>query len=191
MSQVRQPVRAPYEISPEAAKRISWLRRRLLSWFPAIRPLLSLARGGQDAVRGRCGGNPAAEDDRGRGCADLRRVRRAFSLVGGSRAIAPGGASRTRSGHSDSGGRKAQAFQHLAQSIEVNGGVVPRTRKELERLPGIGPYTASAVLAIVYGGAEAAPRCQYGPPPGAVPRTHPKAPRQAPDADCTRSLFVW
>ena len=51
--------------------------------------------------------------------------------------------------------RKAQAFQHLAQSIEANGGVVPRTRRELERLPGIGPYTASAVLAIVYGQAEA------------------------------------
>ncbi len=36
----------------------------------------------------------------------------------------------------------------------MNGGVVPDTRKELERLPGIGPYTASAVLAIVYGRAE-------------------------------------
>ncbi len=36
----------------------------------------------------------------------------------------------------------------------MNGGVVPRTRTELERLPGIGPYTASAVLAIVYGRAE-------------------------------------
>jgi A/G-specific adenine glycosylase len=33
MSLVGQPVRAPYEISPEAVKRISWLRRRLLSWF--------------------------------------------------------------------------------------------------------------------------------------------------------------
>ena len=50
--------------------------------------------------------------------------------------------------------RKALAFQHLAQSIEEHGGVVPRTRAELERLPGIGPYTASAVLAIVYGRAE-------------------------------------
>ena len=50
--------------------------------------------------------------------------------------------------------QKAQAFQQLAQSIEANGGLVPRTRTELERLPGIGPYTASAVLAIVYGRAE-------------------------------------
>ena len=30
---VGQPVRVPYEISPESVKRISWLRRRLLSWF--------------------------------------------------------------------------------------------------------------------------------------------------------------
>jgi A/G-specific adenine glycosylase len=50
--------------------------------------------------------------------------------------------------------QKALAFQRLAQAIEADGGLVPRTRKELERLPGIGPYTASAVLAIVYGQAE-------------------------------------
>jgi HhH-GPD superfamily base excision DNA repair protein len=30
---VRQPVHAPYEISPKVAKRISWLPRRLLCWF--------------------------------------------------------------------------------------------------------------------------------------------------------------
>src|SRR5438874_13556871 len=52
----------------------------------------------------------------------------------------PWASSKTRLGYSDSG--------------EANGGVVPRTRRELERLPGIGPYTASAVLAIVYGQAE-------------------------------------
>ena len=50
--------------------------------------------------------------------------------------------------------QKALAFQQLARSIEVHGGVLPRTRQELERLPGIGPYTASAVLALVYGRAE-------------------------------------
>jgi adenine-specific DNA glycosylase len=33
MRLVRLPVHAPYEISPEVAKRISWLRRRLLRWF--------------------------------------------------------------------------------------------------------------------------------------------------------------
>ena len=52
----------------------------------------------------------------------------------------PWASSKTRLGYSDSG--------------EANGGVVPRTRRELERLPGIGPYTASAVLAVVYGQAE-------------------------------------
>jgi A/G-specific adenine glycosylase len=50
--------------------------------------------------------------------------------------------------------QKALALQRLAQSIEMHGGVVPGTRKELERLPGIGPYTARAVLAIVYGRAQ-------------------------------------
>jgi A/G-specific adenine glycosylase len=51
--------------------------------------------------------------------------------------------------------QKALAFQHLAQSVEERGGIIPRTRDELERLRGIGPYTASAVLATVYGRAEA------------------------------------
>ena len=50
--------------------------------------------------------------------------------------------------------QKALAFQRLALTIEMNGGIAPGTRKELERLPGIGPYTASAVLAIVYGRAQ-------------------------------------
>jgi A/G-specific adenine glycosylase len=47
--------------------------------------------------------------------------------------------------------QKAQVFKCLAQTLEEGGGEVPRSRAELERLRGIGPYTASAVLAIVYG----------------------------------------
>ena len=51
--------------------------------------------------------------------------------------------------------QKARALQRLAQSIEERGRRrCPAHAPELERLPGIGPYTASAVLAIVYGRAE-------------------------------------
>ena len=62
--------------------------------------------------------------------------------------------SNTRSGLSGSGGTRPRALGHLAQSIEEHGGALPHSRAELESLPGIGPYTASAVLAIVYGRAE-------------------------------------
>ena len=50
--------------------------------------------------------------------------------------------------------QKARALQRLARSLEERHGLMPETRRELERLPGIGPYTASAVLAVVYGQAE-------------------------------------
>ncbi len=50
--------------------------------------------------------------------------------------------------------QKAQVLQCLARTVEWSGGEVPRSRAELERLRGIGPYTAGAVLAIVYGQAE-------------------------------------
>jgi len=136
------------------AKPLSWLRRRLLSWF---------ARNGRSFPWREPGREPyevvVAE-------ILLKRttetgVARAYSGFvdrypswaslahappeGLENALKPLGLWR----------QKAFAFQRLAQLIEVNGGVVPRTRKELERLPGIGPYTASAVLAIVYGQAEA------------------------------------
>ncbi len=150
---MRQPVRAPHEISPEAVKRISWLRRRLLSWF---------ARNGRSFPWREPGRTPyevvVAEILLQRTTAT--GVARAYPgfverfpswvalaqspLEELENALRPFGLWR----------RKAQAFQHLAQSIEGRGGVVPRTRAELEHVRGIGPYTASAVLAIVYGRAE-------------------------------------
>ncbi len=153
MRPVRQPARAPHEISPEAAKRISWLRRRLLCWF---------ARNGRSFPWRESGRTPyevvvseiLLQRTTAAGVARtysgfLKRYPSWFSLtqsplVDLENALRPLGLWR----------QKAQAFKHLALSIEMNGGIVPGTRKELERLSGIGPYTASAVLALVYGRAE-------------------------------------
>jgi len=153
MSLVGQPIGGPYEVPPETIQRIPWLRRRLLCWF---------ARNGRSFPWREPGRTPyevvVAEILLQRTtAAGVARAYRLFvdrypswaslehaQLEDIENALRPLGLWR----------QKALAFQHLAQSIETSGGVVPRTRKELERLPGIGPYTASAVLAIVYGRAE-------------------------------------
>src|SRR6266566_58032 len=153
MSLVGQPVRVPYEISPESVKRISWLRRRLLSWFtpngcsfpwrePGRTPyevivaemLLqrTTAAGVARAYSGFVERYPSWASLEQAPQEDLENALRPLGLWR----------------------QKSLALQQLALSIEGRGGVVPRTRTELERLPGIGPYTASAVLAIVYGRAE-------------------------------------
>jgi A/G-specific adenine glycosylase len=150
---VRQPVYAPHEISPETAQRISWLRRRLLRWFPAYGRSFPWREAGMEPYevvvaeillqRTTAAGVARAY------IGFLKRYPSWFSLAQSpleelENALRPLGLWR----------QKALAFQQLAPTIELNGGVVPGTRKELERLPGIGPYTASAVLAIVYGQAE-------------------------------------
>ncbi len=150
---MRQPVRAPCELPLEVVARVHWLRRRLFSWF---------TRNGRSFPWRDPGRSPyevvVAEILLQRTTA--AGVARAYTgfverypswdtiahapLDGLENALRPLGLWR----------QKALAFQQLARSIEANGGVVPRTRKELEHLRGIGPYTASAVLAIVYGRAE-------------------------------------
>ncbi len=47
--------------------------------------------------------------------------------------------------------QKAQVFLDLADVVEKNRGELPCSRSDLERLLGIGPYTASTVLVAVYG----------------------------------------
>jgi len=48
--------------------------------------------------------------------------------------------------------RRALALRDAARSIAADhGGVVPATVEALERLPGIGPYTAHAVAAVAFG----------------------------------------
>ncbi len=150
---MRQPVRAPCKLPPEAVARIHWLRGRLHSWF---------VRNGRSFPWREPGRSPyevvVAEILLQRTTAvGVARAYPGFveryptwaplaqaPLDGLENALRPLGLWR----------QKALAFRHLARSIEERGGVVPRTRMELECLPGIGPYTASAVLAIVYGRAE-------------------------------------
>ena len=148
-----QPGRVSYELAPEGGERIRWLRRRLLSWFE---------QSGRSFLW--------REPDRAPYEVVVAEVLlQRTTAVGVARAY-PGFIEHFPSWTSLAQApleclesvlrplglwrQKALAFQSLAQSIVANGGVVPSTRSELERLPGIGPYTASAVLAIVYGRAE-------------------------------------
>lgn len=52
--------------------------------------------------------------------------------------------------------RRARLLHACAKAIvKQHGGTIPRSRKELEELPGIGRYTAGAVASIVFGEREA------------------------------------
>ena len=148
-----QPFRPTYEPGPEGTTRLRWVRGRLLGWF---------ARNGRSFPWRDPGRTPyevvVAEVLLQRTTAAA--VAQAYSgflerypswdilvhapLQDLEAALRPLGLWR----------QKGLAFQQLARSIKAHGGVLPRTRQELERLPGIGPYTASAVLALVYGRAE-------------------------------------
>jgi A/G-specific adenine glycosylase len=148
-----QMVRASCELTPEEIEHIHWLRRRLLSWFARDRrnfPWREPGRTPYEIVVAEMLLQKTTATGVARTYAEfLERFPSWVALAQAplvelEHALRPCGLWR----------RKAQAFQHLAQSIEGHGGVVPHSRAELERLPGIGPYTASAVLAIVYGRAE-------------------------------------
>ena len=150
---MEQPLDAPCEHAAAAVECIPWLRRVLLSWFEqsgrsfpwrdpdrtpyevVVAEILLQRTTAAGVARAYCG-----FIERYPSWATLAQA----PLQGLENALRPLGLWR----------QKALAFQHLAQSIGEHGGVVPRTRTELERLRGIGPYTASAVLAIVYGRAE-------------------------------------
>ena len=149
-----QPEYTPSALPLEAVERIPWLRRRLLSWFEQSGrsfPWREPGRTPYEVVvaeillqRTTAAGVVRAYSgfiERYPSWATLAQT----PLDGLENALRPLGLWR----------QKALAFQHLAQSVEERGGVIPRTRAELERLRGIGPYTASAVLAIVYGRTEA------------------------------------
>ncbi len=48
--------------------------------------------------------------------------------------------------------RRAKFLQQCAKAVvEKHNGIIPKTAKELETLPGIGKYTAGAVASIAFG----------------------------------------
>ena len=148
-----QPGHTPCELPSEAVERIPWLRRRLLSWFKRNGrsfPWRDPERTPYEVVVAEILLQRTTAAGVARTYAGFIERYPSWEALaqapheGLENALRPLGLWR----------QKAVAFQQLAQSIEERGGVVPRSRTELERLPRIGPYTASTVLAIVYGRAE-------------------------------------
>lgn len=141
------------ELMPEAVERVFWLREQLLSWFE---------RWGRSF--------PWREPDRTPYEVILAEILLQRTTASGVARVYPAYLGRypswtalAQASREDLermlrplGLWRQKALEHpcLAQSIEERGGAVPCSRAELERLQGIGPYTASAVLAVIYGQAE-------------------------------------
>jgi A/G-specific adenine glycosylase len=138
------------QLSQEMLQRVVWLRERLLCWFEhhrrpfpwrepgrtpyefAIAEILlqrTTAAGVARAFPSIIARYPTGE------------IMAAASLAELQEALQPLGLWR----------QKARAILELANVVEQRGGELPCSRRDLERLPGIGPYTASAVMATVYG----------------------------------------
>ncbi len=143
---------APCELVPAAVARVDWLREGLLAWFDQ-------------------GGRCFPWRERGRSAFEVTvaeillqrttaaQVARVYPTLL-ERYAAWDSLARAATAELEGVLRplglwcqKARALRRLAR-LEERHGIVPGTRRDLERLPGIGPYTASAVLAVVFGQAE-------------------------------------
>src|SRR5690348_3534823 len=113
----------------------------------AKQALLPLARPRPLPLRDSGRGNSPLAHDGGRGRAELPRIHPALPLVGCPRQLVP---EDLESALRPLGlwRQKALALRRLALFFEERAVAIPDSRATLERLPGIGPYTASTVLAI-------------------------------------------
>ncbi len=143
----------PHDLSPSITRRAPWFRARLLGWFAANRrpfPWREPGRAPYEIVIAEIllQRTPAAT---------VARVYDAFmerfpawSALAASTPddlrplLEPLGLWQVRAG----------ILARVAQAMEANGGVVPSSRPELERITGIGQYTAAAILLVVHGQAE-------------------------------------
>jgi A/G-specific adenine glycosylase len=142
-----------HELDPEALARIPWLRGSLLCWFERNGrsfPWRDPGRTPYELIVTEILLQRTTATGVARAYPDFIERYQSWTTLAQApresleRALRPLGLWR----------QKARALGQLAQSIEERGGVVPCSRAELEQMRGIGPYTASAVLATVYGRAE-------------------------------------
>lgn len=138
-------------LSQEMLQRVAWLRERLLCWFERHRRSFSWREPGRSPYE-----LAVAEVLLQRTAA--ASVARAFP---GLIALFPTWEAMARTPLEELQEslrplglwrQKAHALINLSNIVvEKHGGELPCLRRDLERLPDIGPYTASAVMATVYG----------------------------------------
>lgn len=138
------------QLPREMPQRIAWLRKRLLCWFehhgrsflwrePAMSPYelvvaeILLQRTTEAGVARAFPGFIAR--------CPTWAVMASASLENHQESLQPLGLWR----------QKAHALLVLSNIVEKLGGELPCSRRDLGRLPGIGPYTVGAVMAAVYG----------------------------------------
>ena len=138
------------QLSQEMLQRFLWLRERLLCWFEhhgrsfpwrepgrssyelAVAEILlqrTTAAGVARAFPGLIARYPTWEAMAGAPLVELQEGLRPLGLWR----------------------QKARALLELANVVETRGGELPSSRRDLEHLPGIGPYTASALMVAVFG----------------------------------------
>jgi A/G-specific adenine glycosylase len=149
----KRPPNTNYALDPAIVDRIPWFREQLLGWYTVYGRSFPWREPGRTAYE-----ILVAEILLQRTTA--ARVAEAYpaflALYPSWKELAEGGPEKLHQFLWPLGlwKQKAEIFHSLARSMEGRGGSLPTTRIELEQLPGVGQYIASAVLLIVHGVTE-------------------------------------